>query len=268
MEDARTGRHGYYFNVIAADTPRLGIHSHTTHELYFLENSETTYFIDKQVIPVKAGEMFFVPKGVMHYTKYDKALPAKRHIVYIDDSTLRDEIKPYLERLATNNHITLPPERIGSLMKIFEKLNYEETHDFQDKKLASVLYIEQLLVMIERYGKEKLATNIDGIQRTVQDVASYINANITEDLRLDTLAKKFNISTSHLSKQFKKVTGVGISEYINISRITESEKIMDETENLSITEVALACGFNDSNYFARVFKRIKGTTPKAYYMNR
>ena len=71
------------------------------------------------------------------------------------------------------------------------------------------------------------------------------------------------MSASYFSKQFKSVTGVGLNEYINIIRIGASEKLL-LSGNLPITQVAMECGFNDSNYFAAVFKKLKGITPKKY----
>ena len=59
------------------------------------------------------------------------------------------------------------------------------------------------------------------------------------------------------------ITGVGLNDFINISRITAAEKLL-VSSNMSITEIASACGFNDSNYFASVFKKFKGITPKRY----
>ena len=80
---------------------------------------------------------------------------------------------------------------------------------------------------------------------------------------LASLSQRFGVSPSYLSRSFKKLTGVGLNEYINISRITAAEKLL-QSGNLSITEVAFSCGFNDSNYFAAVFKRVRGVTPKKY----
>jgi len=54
-----------------------------------------------------------------------------------------------------------------------------------------------------------------------------------------------------------------LSEYINISRIAAAEKIL-KSGKYPITRVATECGFNDSNYFAAVFKKYKGITPKKY----
>lgn len=91
----------------------------------------------------------------------------------------------------------------------------------------------------------------------------YISANVESDLSLEALSCRFSITPNHLSKQFKKITGVGLNDFINISRVTAAEKLLIST-NMSITSVALACGFNDSNYFASVFKKFKGITQKKY----
>ena len=97
----------------------------------------------------------------------------------------------------------------------------------------------------------------------IQNVAKYITSHYAEDLSLQSLSMQFFITPNYLSKQFKKHTDIGISDYINITRVSAAEKLLAETD-LSITEIALRCGFNNSNYFAAVFKTIKGITPKKY----
>ena len=97
----------------------------------------------------------------------------------------------------------------------------------------------------------------------VQQVATFVSEHCCESISLASLSQRFGVSQSYLSRSFKKLTGVGLNEYINISRITAAEKLL-QSGNLSITEVAFSCGFNDSNYFAAVFKRVRGVTPKKY----
>ena len=81
------------------------------------------------------------------------------------------------------------------------------------------------------------------------------------------MAKQFSISRSYLSKKFKQTTGFGFKEYLLNVRIKEACRLLLET-NHSITDIAFACGFNDSNYFGDAFRRIKGISPNKYRHNR
>ena len=81
------------------------------------------------------------------------------------------------------------------------------------------------------------------------------------------MAEKFHISKSYLSKKFKHVTGFGFKEYIVNIRIKNACKMLLDTD-MTITDIAFECGFNDSNYFGDAFKHIKGIAPYKYRKNK
>lgn len=258
----------YNCNIVSKDSFCRGIHSHDCYELYFLENGDVTYFIEGQIISVKSGEMILIPMRLMHYTNYDeKSFPAKRHTIFINDADIRDELRPCFAELLEKRHIVFSNERLHYITNIFKNMQQEEKKNFPDKNIMLKVLFEELIITARRYCKSESKANVNSIQMTIQNVSLYIKDNLTDDLKLETLATKFSISPSHLSKQFKLLTGIGLSEYINISRISASENLLLNT-NLSITEIAFKCGFNDSNYFSRVFKKLKGITPKAFSMQK
>ena len=98
-----------------------------------------------------------------------------------------------------------------------------------------------------------------------QDAAKYINANYNKELTLESMAEKYSVNADYFSKIFKKATGVGFSKYLNATRLSAAQEML-ATTTVSITDVALECGFNDSNYFIQVFKKVHGMTPKKYSM--
>jgi two-component system, response regulator YesN len=97
----------------------------------------------------------------------------------------------------------------------------------------------------------------------IRRAIEYIRINLNQDLSLNSISGALNLSTYELSRQFKRETGKTITEYINNQRINESLYIL-ENGNISITDVAFTIGFNDVNYFTKVFKKIKGITPSEY----
>ena len=84
-----------------------------------------------------------------------------------------------------------------------------------------------------------------------------------ETLTLPCLAQKFAMSPSYFSKTFKAHTGFGVCEYITLTRITRAESLLREGR-YTVTQVSAKCGYNDSSYFAAVFKRKKGVSPHKY----
>lgn len=91
----------------------------------------------------------------------------------------------------------------------------------------------------------------------------YIDFHYMEELSLDYLARMFSVSGSYLSSLFKKETGVTITDYINGTRIRQALLLLNST-SLSMQEISEQCGFSDSNYFARTFKKFQGKSPKSY----
>ncbi len=61
---------------------------------------------------------------------------------------------------------------------------------------------------------------------------------------------------------FKKETGFGFCEYLNLLRLQKAEALLKQSDNLSISLIASECGFNDSNYFSVKFKEMYGISPK------
>jgi two-component system, response regulator YesN len=97
----------------------------------------------------------------------------------------------------------------------------------------------------------------------IRKAIEFIRIHLDEYLSLEVIANAIHLSTYELSRQFKKETGMNITEYINKLRMNEALKIM-ESENFSITEISHMVGFNDVNYFTKVFKKLNGITPSQY----
>ena len=97
----------------------------------------------------------------------------------------------------------------------------------------------------------------------VQQALIYIDANLSGDLSLKTLAQKLNISSSYLSTIFKKETGHTLTDLIAQRRVDRAKELL-RTTRLQIQTVAQHCGIVDVHYFSKIFKKVTGQTPKEY----
>ena len=101
----------------------------------------------------------------------------------------------------------------------------------------------------------------------VTNVRKYINEHVSERLSLNEVAAVFGISPNYLSQLFSKYNDTGFSEYINICKITEAKRLLEE-ENMKVYEAAEALGFDSAFYFSKVFKRVEGVSPTEYVNNK
>lgn len=98
-----------------------------------------------------------------------------------------------------------------------------------------------------------------------EDIRSYIEAHFMEEISMQSVAQTMGYSEAYFCKLFKQCFRANFSAYLNEYRIEKAKAMMDNVR-LSVKDISIACGYSDSNYFARVFKRITGQTPSEYRM--
>ena len=248
-------------------TPRPYAHYHDKHELYYLAKGQAKYFVGNDIFMLEPGDMIFVPKGVVHRADYGESENVERVLFFFDDKIFDEENSEYISYLKENKYVRISQENQYELKNIFLGIEKETEREQSGYRKMQKLYFDQLLILISRYSHKGRGTHLSESYIVVQNAAKYISENYNEDLRLENLAEKYYMSPWHFSRLFKSVTGMGLNEYINIARIRAAEQLLSKTD-LPITAVAAKCGFNDSNYFSNVFKRIKGITPKKYQLAR
>ena len=93
-------------------------------------------------------------------------------------------------------------------------------------------------------------------------VAEYISAHLHEKLTIDRIAAHFHVGRTKLSADFSTYLSMTINQYINTERINRARELLDAGE--SVDRTAELCGFADSAYFIRVFRRYEQMTPLQY----
>lgn len=148
-------------------------------------------------------------------------------------------------------------------------LHKAETKIKQDNiysQYIAKLNILELLVNINKFSTKNNTPLMDDLtvyEDRIQEVCRYICNYYNKPISLNEMAKIAYMSPTYFSKKFKRVTGFGFNEYLNNVRIKMATSLLMETQS-SITEIATFCGYQDSNYFGDVFKKIIGISPNKY----
>lgn len=97
----------------------------------------------------------------------------------------------------------------------------------------------------------------------VERVKAIVRADLSQEMSAGDVAQLAGVSLYYMLHQFKRATGITISDYRNELRLTQAKRLL-VSGTQSMTEIAHACGFGDSSYFAKVFLKEEGVSPSEY----
>jgi two-component system response regulator YesN len=131
--------------------------------------------------------------------------------------------------------------------------------NIQDAGKLSDEIMNMVINCADHYEKKYLL-NVDS---KINGIIEYINNNYTVDNSLESLAKKYNLNVSYLSKTFKQRYGKNFIDFVTELRIEQAKKLLTTT-NKSIKEITYAVGYNSQTYFCKVFKKNVGISASEY----
>lgn len=149
----------------------------------------------------------------------------------------------------------LPLASLTDIIKKNSKLLLDNT-DFPDLCRGTVEILDDFLdVVYKSRGKKNTSEHLAKAIR-------FINAHYAEDINLDSLAQEVFVSTYYLSHLFRREMGVTFSDYLAKVRVEKAKALL--MEGVSVESTSERVGYNDSNYFIKIFKKYVGVTPAKY----
>lgn len=94
----------------------------------------------------------------------------------------------------------------------------------------------------------------------IRNILEYIDEHLDENLKVEELAKRCNMSYSNFAKCFKEMYGRSCKEHLELLRVEKSDQLLISTD-MSLSDIAVELGYSDLSHFIRIYKKYKGTTP-------
>ena len=249
-------------------------HSHSYHEIYYLMTGQRKLIMNQIIYELNKGDLAFIPPNTIHRTSYKSNYTHERIAIKFEESLLEPLFQnPELSRedithLLRPTIIHIPETHRSYVEDLMLKIYYEEDHiDVFSNSMRQCYLLELLLFLFRCSQNNKTQEALDVTHESIQAAVTYIYAHYYENLTLSEIAQHFGMSSSYFSKKFKTVTGFGFKEYLVGVRIQKATELLLKTRR-SITDIALSCGFNDSNYFGDAFRKVKGVSPAKFRKNR
>lgn len=147
--------------------------------------------------------------------------------------------------------------------KFVQKALRIKVDDYLLKPIRPQKIVDILNEFIKDNMKSKGKENTQNFTDELNEVLEYIDINFKNDIGLKDVANHVNFSSTYLSKLFKKEMGINFNRYITQIRINKSKELL-KNSTLSINEVAFSVGYNEPNYFCKVFKKMINMTPSEF----
>ncbi len=232
------------------------MHWHEHIELLYFINGSGEATVGGEVIHAKKDDLIVINCNELHATQMSD--DCVLFCIHISPSFFSDVD---FESVLFKTHISADETVSGYLEKIhIEKKSMNEGYDMQIKGLTYLLMTYLLrnckLEKSEILSKKKKILKISAVLK-------YISAYYPHKLSTAELAREFFLSEHYFCHFFKAETGMSPMGYINRFRVEKASFYL-KNSNDSITEIALKVGFDDSNYFSKIFKKYRGMTPREY----
>ena len=101
------------------------------------------------------------------------------------------------------------------------------------------------------------------MNQVVEKIRTYIRENYMNEISMQDAARQFNYSDAYFCKLFKQCFDQNFTSYLTNFRINEAKRLLKD-KNISIKDAGMKVGYYDSNYFAKVFKRVTSMIPSEY----
>ena len=129
---------------------------------------------------------------------------------------------------------------------------------------ASAIAYEATMVLYDETFRPHSAVAPDGEDNAIRLALEHIRANLDKPISVSDLAEIAGCSRAHFSRMFTASEGVPPAELVLQERIRRAARLLASQSYLPVKEIAMLCGFEEPNYFAKVFRRFFGASPTEF----
>jgi AraC family transcriptional regulator of arabinose operon len=239
-----------------------------------LRGKKTVGMLNQSRFDFLPGETLILPEGMpinVDFPDVDKKHPVQCVTMVIDWS----KVTATLDYL--NN--TYP----GEVGEERWNLNFTQYHFHNNRELTGLIHkliaismedninkdaladitLTELLIRTIQTQKQQLVNNNKADINRLTGVIKYIRMHLTEQINIDALCNEAFMSKTNFFRTFKDTFGLSPVEFIIQERIGLAKMLL-KNPSINISEVCFKSGFNNLNYFIRLFKRFEGITPGLY----
>lgn len=239
-------------------------HFHNFYEIFYLLSGQCHYLLRDSVYRLTKGDFVFIQPGELHHSLYKEGESCEICLITFKK-----------EHLLINSGLT-QQSFMGSVPALYQEAfdgllsrmlsEHAKIDEYSGPFIST--YLQEVLLTLMRHSvlAEQDPGLLNARDAEILLATKYIYNNFKKHLTLEEVSAVASLSPTYFSKKFKQTTGMGFKEYLNYVRLKYARTALLTTDS-SITDIALEYGFNDSNYFKDLFKKVYGKSPREFRKN-
>ncbi|MBR1561207.1 MAG: helix-turn-helix transcriptional regulator [Clostridia bacterium] len=247
---------------------RMPMHWHREAELIRVKAGRLALYVDNRALSLSAGDLILIGEGVLHGGEPEDCF--YECVVFDPNMLLREDackrgLKPVLGHIIclTADAIARDPALSQGVASLYDAAASGVAGD--ELNVLGALY--RLFAALAR-GREAAALDIAATQfsqkaEQLKPALEYIETHYGQQITLDALARLSGLSPKYFCRFFRTIVHRSPIDYVNYYRVECASHFLSTTD-MTVAEIAQHCGYNDSSFFIKQFRKYKGTTPKQY----
>lgn len=249
-------------------------HTHDYVELVYMCSGQTTHIINGEQIVLHTGDVL-----ILNQHAKQEILPADTPDIAVNFIILPPFFTKALELIgnesnqlcrfimdcilgkeSSNGYLLFKVSNIVKIQNLFENLICTFIEKTSIRKQISELTLSLILLELINHSNLLISTNIE--RNVLLDILNYIEENYPS-CTLSDIAEKFHYNSNGISRMIKEKTGLTFIEILQNRRLSQAEWLLKNSQ-LRIDAIAKSIGYNNTNYFHKLFKKTFGISPKSY----
>lgn len=226
---------------------------------FIVMDGEGTLFYENTKHRICAGDCVWIDCTRPYFHESSAEHPWSLKWVHFNGNGAKNFYEAYL---AKGNSYVFRPRSILPFTETLDQLYLCQQNKSSLMELSANKGITDIITLCFTEN-ESLKQGDYSIPDKLQQVHTYLTEHYDEKISLEDLAELFFISKFHLSREYKKIYGNTIGNELTYQRISHAKSMLRFSDD-SVDTIALKCGFQDSGYFIKVFKKAENMTPLEY----